>query len=346
MEQYGKNIRLAVIDEIKGLGILLVIFGHSGLPMPLYRVIYGFHMPLFFMISGYLYSEEKWGKLGAGKLIRKRAYDYLIPYFLFSFVNLILNGFIELRKFGLGTELFTSTIRHVFWIFYSYGSAERTPNCTPLWFLPCLFLAYIYFYGIVRLQKRVFIVVACLLCGIVDWFLFALDVPQLPWHLDSAFMGCIFMVCGCMMRKYDLINNIRPHIWIFIAITGIFCICLNGIVLGNEIDVNKNALGNAVLFWIGSVFTAGAFLSLCVRYLPESGILLLFGRNRNTVIVLAFNNFLNLITERLWLHLPFIKNYPYTWYIKICVVTGILVIFIFIFEFSMRQLHKTKKCFP
>lgn len=39
-------------DAVKGLGILLVVLGHSGCPAYLHDFIYLFHMGLFFYVSG------------------------------------------------------------------------------------------------------------------------------------------------------------------------------------------------------------------------------------------------------------------------------------------------------
>ena len=57
------------INRLKGIAILLVLLGHSIIFMPinlmeitwcsiLYKYIYIFHMPLFFIISGFLYNYK------------------------------------------------------------------------------------------------------------------------------------------------------------------------------------------------------------------------------------------------------------------------------------------------
>lgn len=51
--------RNVTIDIMKGIGIILMVVGHSGYPSFLRNFIYTFHMPLFFMISGYLITESK-----------------------------------------------------------------------------------------------------------------------------------------------------------------------------------------------------------------------------------------------------------------------------------------------
>lgn len=51
----NKENRLDYVDFLKGMGILLVIIGHT-INSVLRGVIFSFHMPLFFMTSGMTYS--------------------------------------------------------------------------------------------------------------------------------------------------------------------------------------------------------------------------------------------------------------------------------------------------
>ena len=45
------------IDACRGAGILIVVLGHCNPPFN--KLIYSFHMPLFFILSGYLYKNKK-----------------------------------------------------------------------------------------------------------------------------------------------------------------------------------------------------------------------------------------------------------------------------------------------
>ncbi len=47
------------LDAVKGIGILLMVLGHAYFILTtLHRFIYAFHMPLFFMISGFVLRAE------------------------------------------------------------------------------------------------------------------------------------------------------------------------------------------------------------------------------------------------------------------------------------------------
>ena len=50
--------RILAFDLLKGVGILLVILGHIEIPHSLKTVIYSFHMPLFFFVSGCFFNEK------------------------------------------------------------------------------------------------------------------------------------------------------------------------------------------------------------------------------------------------------------------------------------------------
>ncbi|MGL5414469.1 MAG: acyltransferase family protein [Clostridium sp.] len=100
------------LDQSKGLGIILVVLGHvilgflnanmysdkKGLLEYIFFTIYSFHMPLFFIISGYLYKKT-W-KIKSMEDLKKRIINKMIalgiPYILFSLffgiTKLMMNG--------------------------------------------------------------------------------------------------------------------------------------------------------------------------------------------------------------------------------------------------------------
>lgn len=130
-----QNKRNIWVDYAKGIGIILVVYGHvargvfnAKVPMntDVYRVvdsaIYTFHMPLFFFLSGLFFyesfSNKKWIHFISGKI------DTIIyPYILWS----IIQGSIEviLGKFTNGHVTFNEVFsllwapRAQFWFLYS-----------------------------------------------------------------------------------------------------------------------------------------------------------------------------------------------------------------------------------
>ena len=84
-------MRQDVYDVMKGLLIMLVVLGHLFAQGSEERqVIYWFHMPVFFMLTGMLTNWDMDGR----KFLSKRIKSYVIPYIcwmlLFVFVAYLL----------------------------------------------------------------------------------------------------------------------------------------------------------------------------------------------------------------------------------------------------------------
>ena len=67
--------RISWLDILRGIGILLMVYGHINYVIPVYTWIYSFHMPLFFFAAGVVYKERD-----IRKDILHRALTLLIPY--------------------------------------------------------------------------------------------------------------------------------------------------------------------------------------------------------------------------------------------------------------------------
>ena len=90
--------RTGWVDAAKGIGIILVVYGHvlrANLNLAVApawafqdRVIYSFHMPLFFLLSGLFL----WGSIGRGKnrFLRDRWVQLVWPYLLWSAITAAL----------------------------------------------------------------------------------------------------------------------------------------------------------------------------------------------------------------------------------------------------------------
>ncbi len=93
------------LDLVKGALILLVIIGHL-LPgtirdsFPRY-MIYGFHMPLFFAVCGYLIKREKLQYSSASDLIKKYVPRVVIPWLIAVQIYFVLENITSPESFTL-----------------------------------------------------------------------------------------------------------------------------------------------------------------------------------------------------------------------------------------------------
>jgi len=133
--------RNAWVDYAKAIGIILVVYGHvargvfnAGLPMDqdeyllVDSVIYSFHMPLFFFLSG-LFFYDSLVKRGKAGLIINKVDTIIYPFIVWS----LLQGLIEvvLSNYTNGDV----TLGQVFSLLWS-------PRAQ-FWFLYALFLVFV-----------------------------------------------------------------------------------------------------------------------------------------------------------------------------------------------------------
>ena len=97
--------RIKWIDTAKGIGLLLVILGHLHVPY-MTTWIYTFHMPLFFFLSGVVFSGSKYT---FKEFLVKKIKSLVVPYFCLGFViylfYVIVNLLIEDGHGLYGTNL-------------------------------------------------------------------------------------------------------------------------------------------------------------------------------------------------------------------------------------------------
>jgi len=102
------------IDIMKGIGILLVIIGHMQKivnPVVL-TIIYSFHIPLFYFVSGLLYNEKN-DRMNFKQYTKKIACSLLYPYLTLFILNMVYG----VLKEGLSKN---SKVFIIFWIFKFY----------------------------------------------------------------------------------------------------------------------------------------------------------------------------------------------------------------------------------
>lgn len=150
INQRGGQNRVPLYDNLKAVGIILVVLGHVTENHILRNFIYSFHMPLFFFISGMLYKPQKHYTLRLARSI-------LWPYFVFATLSFLYWAVVEIRVRPVPDG--TSIMEQFTNIFYpiNLGKHAHIMNVV-LWFLPVLYLcsiAYHYllhYVGSVKMQ--------------------------------------------------------------------------------------------------------------------------------------------------------------------------------------------------
>ena len=174
------------IDILRGLLIFLVVLGHSKADI-LHEIIFLFHMPLFFILSGYFLQKEK---LLAKRYLTNKAITLLIPYSIYLLLDLLLIR----RDYSTG-----SLVRIV------YGGRSISGV---YWYITCFLFALVIF----SFYQKYFsdIVAKCLILSggviaileshLVEKIRF-LQYPGIPWNLDASLIALVYIGIGFFYKK-------------------------------------------------------------------------------------------------------------------------------------------------
>lgn len=246
----SSNKREVWIDACRGLAILLVLIGHND--PPFIKFIYGFHIPLFFIISGYLFKPGE-DQPTFGKMLLKVIKRYIIPYYILCFVNLLAHD-ILLLIYAPSHRMDKSDICEFVKGIFLVDSA-RMPDCTPLWFLFSIAIVQVLFYCIRKI--KILWARALVLCVlIIGWFMYwYLNVDpdnglDMPFVLHTVCVGIMFMEAGYLIKNFDLMK--LPWITCVIAgVIGIIAIMTNQVNL--RIDISYSRYNNVFLMVVGGI---------------------------------------------------------------------------------------------
>ncbi|MEA4917162.1 acyltransferase family protein [Proteiniphilum sp.] len=190
-------MRKNYIDILKGIGIFFVVLGHVT-RMPELRVfIWNFHMPLFFLISGFLYNPTKYPDFKG--FFKSKFKSIYIPYVLFFLATFLYWVLIE-RRFRGGEY---SILHQFLGLFYGTIEGNHLHFNGPLWFLPCLFLVELMFYYISRIKNKVGIIAVLIVSFTIGSLIQQYNLNILPFGLHTAFFGLVFYGIGFLSKQQE-----------------------------------------------------------------------------------------------------------------------------------------------
>ena len=139
------NKRLDYIDTAKGIGIILVVVYHHLMGVEfITNWISSFHMPLFFMITGYLYAFRNDYSMSVASFVLQKVKGLMYPFFTLSFIVLLWNA-IYYNVLFPSVENESNSLEILLLTITTYGFHA-------LWFVPCLFYSSVVFYVLLKYQ--------------------------------------------------------------------------------------------------------------------------------------------------------------------------------------------------
>lgn len=266
-------------------------------------------MPLFFFISGFLFNFGKYAD-SATDFVRVKFRSLIVPYFLFALLTCLFYCLLDTAYQPVVTNIEfcePNTFYRIYSIFYALGPLiSYNP---PLWFLPCLFVTELLFYGFAKRyytepRKLTFWLIAI---GIIG-YIYAMYTPfRLPWNADVALTAVVFYGAGDLFKRFveseisfgvhSKLRSDSKFIKFFFRYNSIFTVVLiflNFLYIIYLLKFPKTDIMYMNILQYGSFFSyyllafLGTFAYVfSFKKIGSSKILEYYGRN--SIIVLAFH---------------------------------------------------------
>lgn len=179
--------RIDWIDMAKGYGMLFVIMAHCDVGV-LGLWMYTFHLPLFFMLSGYTFSHKE----NVKDFLLKKCRTMLVPYFLLG-IPMILYEWWQYDSMGYGG------VENFLYLSMEFVKQRRMST---LWFLACLFCVQIVFYFLARYIKDLrWLGLVCLIITVLGYVYYLNGGGNLPWNFDASWMAITFFYIGYAYKQ-------------------------------------------------------------------------------------------------------------------------------------------------
>lgn len=263
-----KRKRIEWIDAARGIGILMVMLGHTYVDAKYIFWFYAFHMALFFFLSGCTFRLHT----DVRSFLKKKACGLLIPYVFFA-VLITAYNWVSAVTHSNTFNLQDTVLCYFLQIRYTH-----------LWFLPCLFLAELGMWFISRFyrggkKKNRYLVIAGVL--IIVFFVYRSWIGvDLLWNADLAVLALSFILLGFWYSLYadSLVSYLSCKFFIILVVLSVhLCITWIAFITSESVDWYSNRFGNPIFFIIGSC--TGVFATILISKRLHLRLLIYLGAN-------------------------------------------------------------------
>lgn len=246
--------RLDWLDMAKGIGMILVVYGHSYGPNN--RYIYLFHMPLFFILSGFLYNDQH----SFLQFVIKKITTLYIPFAGWNFIIMGIRLIWANQQGFLTEELLDGRLENMKLMFLTVGKDGSYMGAT--WFLGSLFVISIAYKLIdmiipkIKNRQRIILFIF----GCIAVYGFANTLPNLQSR--TLILG-FFFAFGRYLKLHEETFERFTSIIMAILVAVLFWI----IGTYTESDMGANEYSNPVSFMVCAFL--GSFVVICIAMCLE-----------------------------------------------------------------------------
>lgn len=281
--------RNETIDIAKAIGIILMVVGHTRCPDYLRQLIYLFHMPLFFLFSGYFFNQKY---LDNRKMFIKRKLKTLyLPYVKWSLLFLLIYNFCfeiniyseKVSYFGIVFHPYSiqDYFRHALSILFSM--TEHAPLLGGFWFLHSILWGNIIFLFSLRCIKgRKLMALLFIMTCLFLHFKIIIPIVEIT-SLDV--LAALFIAIGFYLKEIQGNLMTRLSTW------KVVCCCLVLLLLAYLLPVSfQSVTAKKLIFFIfsgvaGTTVTV-KFATFIQKYAILNKIMPYIGQNTLTILAL------------------------------------------------------------
>ena len=328
-KQLVSKKRIPWLDQVKAISMYLVVLGHAVLPVNkkgLFKIIYSFHMPLFFMLSGFVFNPDKYERIF--DCVKDKLIKIAYPYVMLNLLCIPL----WMMNVDSGMVAKDSLLKVIIGIFYSNAKVVRAPS-NATWFLMTLLLSEVIYYVIWKFFKedrQVFIMSSILLVlGVISPM--GQEVLNAPFHLGVSFVAQFYFGCGYMIKKHfayveQFFKENRVLKMAGLALGGLFFAMIN-----KQLDMSNENYRDIIYTLISSL-SLSVFVIYLIRFSGIKSKLFSY-IGKNTIIILA-------------LHIPVLRVLQASFPIFLSSIPYAILASLIIYMLCIPIVWIVKKCFP
>ena len=280
------NSKNNYISIAKALGIILMVVGHSGCPAAISKFIYLFHMPLFFVCSGYFFKEIS-DRTSLLSFYKKRMKGLYLPYIKWSLLFLLLHN--TFRYLHITESVIYQKEEYVWQFMKMIAMTDYELLIRPFWFIKELLFTSIIVATISFLNSRhsikdrpeLYFLIA-FVSSIISKF-----VPPIPLIGDCSVLclSILYYCTGIILYKYrHLISQTYTTI-----ILSFIIVLIGSVFFIGTIDMRFTNIYNQTPYYLLSII--GIIMILCISLKLEAtkNVSLLYYIGNHTMPILALN---------------------------------------------------------
>lgn len=263
-----------------------MVVGHSGCPAFLCRFIYLFHMPLFFVCSGFFFKDIA-DKFSLILFYKKKIKGLYLPYLKWSIIFLLLHNFF--CRLYIINDILYQPDDYIKQFIKLIIMTDYELLIRPFWFIKELFFVSLIVATISMFRLRYFpkLSMESLLILSVILSVVAKYVPIIPLIGDCSVLlfGLSYYYLGILFHKYQdrvPMNNLVILLLIIIVLLGSF-------IFPGFIDMRFTTAYNSILYFLLSLLGIQMIFCISKKMNIKHNCYILYYIGNHTMPILALN---------------------------------------------------------